>query len=199
MDGKLNKQEFSKFYKSLLTNALNSLTNNSIDDSINLKNEINMKILLLGLDSCGKTTIYKKLMKDDSYYDYITTYPTEEINSNNINYKTMSYNLIDIGGTKKYREQWKILYNDVDVVIWVIDSSDNRRIAETKQELNVILSLTKKLPILFCLNKIDKVNSIKKDELIPLLKLSTIDDRYYELLETSAKQGNGLEFIQEWI
>jgi GTPase SAR1 family protein len=69
-------------------NILGSLSNN-ITNSINTNKEINMKVLLLGLDSCGKTTIYKKLIKNDSYYDYITTNPTQEINSNNIEYKTL--------------------------------------------------------------------------------------------------------------
>lgn len=48
-----------------------------------------MKILLLGLDSSGKSAIYKKLLANDFSNKYVLTCPTREINSSNIEYKNM--------------------------------------------------------------------------------------------------------------
>merc|ERR1712098_357804 len=65
-----------------------------------------MKVLLLGLDSSGKYTIYKHLSGD--IYEGHGIMSTREINSVNLRHKNMIFKLIDIGGAKRFREHWKV-------------------------------------------------------------------------------------------
>jgi len=58
-----------------------------------------MKILLLGLDSSGKSTIYRNLSGD--IYEGHGIQSTREINSINLKHKNMIINLIDVGGAKR--------------------------------------------------------------------------------------------------
>lgn len=52
------------------------------------------KILILGLDGAGKTTIMYKLKLNDT----VTTVPTIGFNMETIKYKNINFNCWDIGG-----------------------------------------------------------------------------------------------------
>ena len=49
-------------------------------------------------------------------------------------------NVWDIGGQRKIRPYWRNYFDNTDVLIYVIDSSDTKRFEETEQELQVILN-----------------------------------------------------------
>ena len=53
-----------------------------------------LKILMLGLDAAGKTTILYKLKLGD----VITTIPTIGFNVETVEYKNISFNVWDVGG-----------------------------------------------------------------------------------------------------
>ena len=46
----------------------------------------------------------------------------------------------DIGGQRKIRPYWRNYFDHTDVLLYVIDSSDRRRLEETGQELAEILA-----------------------------------------------------------
>lgn len=137
-DGKLSKQEFSKFFKKLLLIMTDQDSEyvkykpkeKQIEVVICKDLAVNMKVLLLGLDSSGKSTIYRNLTGD--IYEGHGIQSTREINSVNLKHENMIYKLIDVGGAKRYRESWKALALEVNAVIYVIDSSDRLRINEAK-------------------------------------------------------------------
>ena len=49
-------------------------------------------------------------------------------------------NVWDIGGQRKIRPYWRNYFDNTDVLIYVIDSSDTKRFEETEQELQVFLN-----------------------------------------------------------
>jgi ADP-ribosylation factor-like protein 3 len=61
----------------------------------------------------------------------------------------------DIGGQKTIRPYWKNYYENTDGLVYVVDSSDDKRLAECTEELQSLLSedSLKKVPLLVFANK----------------------------------------------
>ena len=90
--------------------------------------------LMLGLDSAGKTTILYSLKLNE----IINTIPTIGFNVETLNYKNLNLTIWDIGGQEKIRKLWRHYYNNVDMIIYVVDSNDDGRLEESKNELHSI-------------------------------------------------------------
>lgn len=85
------------------------------------------RFLSCRLDNAGKTTILKKLA-DEEISDIS---PTQGFNIKTVQAKGFKLTLWDIGGQRKIRPYWKHYYENVDVLVYVIDSSDSARFEET--------------------------------------------------------------------
>ena len=96
-----------------------------------------MRILMVGLDAAGKTTILYKLKLGE----YVTPIPTIGFNVEEVNYKNINFTMWDVGGQAKLREMWRFYYENTQAVIFVVDSADHQRIEhEAKEELNVLMN-----------------------------------------------------------
>ncbi|CAB4436522.1 unnamed protein product [Rhizophagus irregularis] len=95
-----------------------------------------MRILMLGLDAAGKTTILYKLKLNQS----VTTIPTVGFNVETVTYKNVKFNVWDVGGQDKIRPLWRHYYTGTQGLIFVVDSQDKDRIDEARQELHKIIS-----------------------------------------------------------
>lgn len=62
-----------------------------------------MRILMLGLDAAGKTTVLYKLKLGQS----VTTIPTVGFNVETVTYKNVKFNVWDVGGQDKIRPLWR--------------------------------------------------------------------------------------------
>ncbi|XP_031398604.1 GTP-binding protein SAR2-like [Punica granatum] len=128
------------------------------------------KILFLGLDNGGKTTLLR-MLTDESLGQYQRTqHPTsEELSIGNIKFKAF-----DLGGHAIARRVWKDYYAQVHAVVYLVDSCDRERFAEAKKELDALLSddsLTN-VPFLILGNKIDILNAASENELRYFLGLA---------------------------
>merc|ERR1712029_374725 len=119
--------------------------------------ERELRILLLGLDNAGKTTILKSLASED----ISTITPTQGFNIKSVQSEGFKLNVWDIGGQRKIRPYWRNYFENTDVLIYVIDSGDRKRFDETGQELSEILCEDKLagVPVLIFANKQDLFNS----------------------------------------
>ena len=98
-----------------------------------------MRIIILGLDNAGKTTIMKKISGED-----ITEIsPTVGFNIQTLEYNGYLLNIWDVGGQKSIRPFWRNYFESTDGIIWVIDSVDKYRLEECKLQLRDILSQEK--------------------------------------------------------
>ncbi|EFA83637.1 ARF-like protein [Heterostelium album PN500] len=128
--------------------------------------EKELRLLMLGLDNAGKTTILKQFNGED-----ITTIsPTLGFNIQTLIYKEYKLNIWDIGGQKTLRTYWRNYYEENDAVIWVIDSSDIRRIDDCKLELKSLLEEEKLAGATFLVfaNKQDLEGSKSSEEIIKI-------------------------------
>ena len=87
------------------------------------KNEKEARILILGLDNSGKTTILKRLSDED----ISTITPTQGFNVKSLVQNDLNLNVWDIGGQKSIRPYWRNYFDHTDALIYVIDSSDQKR------------------------------------------------------------------------
>jgi len=155
-----------------------------------------VRILMLGLDNAGKTSILKRLSDEDITH----IMPTQGFNIKSLLHEGFKLNVWDIGGQKTIRPYWKNYFENTDALIYVVDSSDRRRVEEAAQELAELLEEDKLtgIPVLVFANKQDLVSAVPKEELVEELQLMGIKDRPWQIQPSSAKTGVGLQEGMEW-
>lgn len=153
--------------------------------------------MVLGLDNSGKTTILKKL--SDESCDQIM--PTQGFNIKSLMSNGFKLNVWDIGGQKSIRPYWRNYYDQTDALIYVIDSTDTKRMEETSVELQQLLDEEKlsSVPLLVMANKQDMATAMDSDEISKELGLDTIKDRVWHIIGVSAKTGQNLHEAMEWL
>jgi len=106
-----------------------------------------------------------------------------------------------LGGQKTIRPYWRNYFDRTDVLIYVVDSSDSKRLGETATELSDLLQETKLkgVPLLVFANKQDLLNAKEGKEIVRELKLKSIRDRKWTCLECSSKHGEGVEDGLNWV
>merc|ERR1711977_463927 len=158
--------------------------------------ETEVRILMLGLDNAGKTSVLKKLSDEDISH----IMPTQGFNIKSLLHEGFKLNVWDIGGQATIRPYWKNYFENTDALIYVVDSADRRRLEEAGQELQELLSEDKLtgIPVLVFANKQDLVSAVPKEELVEELQLMGIKDRPWQVQTCSAKTGEGLQQGMEW-
>jgi signal recognition particle receptor subunit beta len=86
----------------------------------------NVRILMLGLDGAGKTTVLYRLKLNK----YITTAPTIGFNAESLKYRNLEMTIWDVGGQEKIRPLWRHYCRGTDALIFVVDSNDRDRLEE---------------------------------------------------------------------
>ncbi|XP_014242380.1 ADP-ribosylation factor-like protein 3 isoform X2 [Cimex lectularius] len=159
--------------------------------------ERELRLLLLGLDNAGKTTLLKKLASED--INHVT--PTQGFNIKTVQSDGFKLNVWDIGGQKKIRPYWKNYFENTDVLIYVVDSADRKRLDETSFELGELLMEEKLMdvPVLVFANKQDLMHSLTAADVAQALNLQTIKDRPWQIQACSAALGEGVKEGMEWI
>eukprot|EP00927_Polykrikos_kofoidii_P078626 TRINITY_DN75432_c0_g1_i1.p1 TRINITY_DN75432_c0_g1~~TRINITY_DN75432_c0_g1_i1.p1 ORF type:complete len:182 (+),score=39.77 TRINITY_DN75432_c0_g1_i1:100-645(+) len=161
------------------------------------KIEREAQILVLGLDNAGKTTILKKLSDEDTTH----IMPTQGFNIKSLNHDGFKMHVWDIGGQKTIRPYWSNYFDATDSLVFVVDSSDHRRLEESGAELNELLSEDKLagVPLLVFANKQDLMHAVPANEISDALKLHNIKDRTWTIQACSATKGDGLPEGMEWL
>ena len=94
--------------------------------------ENDKKVLFLGLDNAGKSTLLFQ-MRDNAFKE---TVPTVGLNVESIKYRGMNFTLWDVSG--QATKLWKHYFESINAIIFVIDSSDKDRMEKVKVELQKI-------------------------------------------------------------
>ncbi|PVU99083.1 hypothetical protein BB559_001010 [Furculomyces boomerangus] len=98
--------------------------------------EKEMRILFLGLDNAGKTTVVKSIMKKD--VNKIS--PTLGFTIDSFEHNGFTVNAWDVGGQRSIRPYWKNYFEKTEGIVWVVDSADRSRLHDCSEELKSVLS-----------------------------------------------------------
>ncbi|CAF4055393.1 unnamed protein product [Rotaria sordida] len=155
------------------------------------------RVLTIGLDASGKTTILYKLKLNE----IVTTIPTIGFNVETVTYNNTSLTIWDVGGCDKIRPLLRHYFQNTHALILVIDSNDRERLSEITDELWRILAADELLhvPILIYLNKIDLPNRMKSEYIIQEMRLNNIRNRPWFLQSCCACAGDGLYEGLSWL
>eukprot|EP00397_Hematodinium_sp_SG-2012_P022121 GEMP01022901.1.p1 GENE.GEMP01022901.1~~GEMP01022901.1.p1 ORF type:complete len:185 (+),score=37.76 GEMP01022901.1:48-602(+) len=156
-----------------------------------------MRILMVGLDAAGKTTILYKLKLGE----VVTTIPTIGFNVETVEYKNISFTVWDVGGQDKIRPLWRHYYQNTQGLIFVVDSNDRDRIEDAKEELTKMLGEDemRDAVLMVFANKQDLPNAMNVTEITDKLSLKNMRNRDWYIQSACATTGDGLYEGLEWL
>ncbi|KAJ7112465.1 ARF/SAR, partial [Mycena epipterygia] len=160
-----------------------------------------MRILMVGLDAAGKTTILYKLKLGE----IVATIPTIGFNVETVEYKNISFNVWDVGSQDNIRPLWRHFGVRVGPDILIMKHpNDWQCVAEAREELHKMLNeedLRNALLLVFA-NKQDFPNAMNAAELTDNLGLHGLRQRnwYIQLVDhPCGTSGDGLYEGLEWL
>eukprot|EP00826_Nyctotherus_ovalis_P011021 TRINITY_DN12876_c0_g2_i7.p1 TRINITY_DN12876_c0_g2~~TRINITY_DN12876_c0_g2_i7.p1 ORF type:complete len:268 (-),score=55.21 TRINITY_DN12876_c0_g2_i7:107-910(-) len=92
------------------------------------------KVLFLGIDQSGKTTLLYRLKLDE----VVTTIPTIGFNVETITIGNVEFTIWDIGGSNRIRSLWPHYYDTTGILAFFVNSHDTDSIEASREELQKI-------------------------------------------------------------
>lgn len=157
----------------------------------------NVRIVMLGLDGAGKTSILYKLKLNE----IVVTIPTIGFNVESVSHKNLTFTIWDIGGQDKIRKLWSYYFENTTAIIYVVDSNDRERLEEASDELWNVLNDDEMIgkPLLVYANKQDLSDAVSVTEMMEHLRLITCKSRPWFIQPSCAKSGDGIYEGIDWL
>lgn len=149
------------------------------------------RILMLGLDAAGKTTVLYKIKLNET----VATIPTIGFNVETVQpVKGLTFTVWDVGGQDKIRPLWRHYYQNCEGLIYVVDSADRERMIEAREELFGILDSDEMrgVPVVIVANKQDLPGSQSVAQIVDQLCLQKLVGRQWYVQAACATTGEGV-------
>jgi len=156
------------------------------------------RLLMLGLDAAGKTTVLYKLKLGE----VITTIPTVGFNVEQVAYRNVDFTVWDVGGQDKLRPLWRHYYQGTQGLVFVVDSTDTARFEEAALELYRLLDddALRDAAVLILANKQDMHGAASVTEVATKMELSRYSKTHEWFIQPcSALQSQGLFEGLDWL
>ncbi|KAJ3183183.1 ADP-ribosylation factor-like protein 2 [Gaertneriomyces sp. JEL0708] len=181
--------------------------------------EREIRILMLGLDNAGKTTVLKRINGED----ISSISPTLGFNIKTLEHNNYKLNIWDVGGQKSIRSYWRNYFEQTDGLVWVVDSADRSdRMDDCKRELRELLKEEVRVPsyspmqtcfltrsitaqrlagasLLILANKQDVPGARTQQQIAEILDLASIQTHHWHIVACSAVTGENLLTGMDWI
>uniref|UniRef100_A0AAY4BG79 ADP-ribosylation factor-like 5A n=1 Tax=Denticeps clupeoides TaxID=299321 RepID=A0AAY4BG79_9TELE len=148
------------------------------------------KVIIVGLDNAGKTTILYQF----SMNEVVHTSPTIGSNVEEIVVNNTHFLMWDIGGQESLRSSWNTYYTNTEVR-WGECNGHN----QDEQLYNVVPTDLKKAGLLIFANKQDVKGCMSVSEISTNLQLTSIKDHQWHIQACCALTGEGLCQGLEWM
>ncbi|KAL3876678.1 hypothetical protein ACJMK2_034482 [Sinanodonta woodiana] len=165
------------------------------------------KLLLIGLDNAGKSTLMDRLASGR----IIQHPPTSQTRSKELRLGDITFIAYDLGGHVQARRVWRDYFPAVDGIVFLVDAADSARFQEAFIELDSILhdETITSVPILVLGNKNDKREAVEEENLSHALGLTMhrtgkdthaqLNGRPCELFMCSVLQQQGYGTAFRWL
>ncbi|RKP08784.1 ARF-like protein [Thamnocephalis sphaerospora] len=160
-------------------------------------NDQQQKIIIIGLDNAGKTTLLYRLLLNQT----VPTTPTIGSNVEEVTYKNIKFLMWDLGGQDSLRTSWSTYFVDAKAVVMVVDSTDKKRLHLVKEELQQLVQQdsVRDASMLVYANKQDLAGSLSATQISEALDLTSLKDHPWQIQACSAKKGEGIHEGLDWI
>lgn len=180
-------------------------------------------ILVVGLDNSGKSTILNYLKrKEDQVSEVVPTvgFTVEKLSALNRNRSGITLTAYDMSGQGRYRNLWEHYYDNVEGILFVVDSTDALRLVVARDELEMLLkhqkqiksnedqqrpngsadsSTVAEIPILFFANKMDLKDSLPSVKISQTLGLQNFPHNQWHVQASNAITGEGIQEGIDWL
>ena len=157
--------------------------------------DVPTRVLMLGLDAAGKTTILYKLKLGE----LATTVPTIGFNCEQVKYKNLDMTIWDVGGQDKIRPLWRHYFANTDALIYVVDSNDPTRMEEARDELHKVMAeIGGSASLLVLANKQDLPRAQLPNRMAEALCLPSLRSDWF-IQPSSATTGDGIFEGLDWM
>ena len=149
-----------------------------------------MRILMVGLDAAGKTTILYKFKLGE----VVTTIPTIGFNVETVEYKNISFTMWDVGGQDRIRRLWRHYYEGTNGLVYVVDSNDRDRTEDAREKLHKMLNEddVRDAVVLVFANKQDLPNAMPAAGISEQIGLGDLQNRQWSTQSACAATGDDL-------
>ncbi|GMS83902.1 hypothetical protein PENTCL1PPCAC_6077, partial [Pristionchus entomophagus] len=107
------------------------------DNRLHIGHFLDARVVFLGIDGSGKTTLVAKLKKTDPLLGHA---PTIGFNVETVHHRNFRLNIWDVGGLPKLRPCWRHYYMHTQAVIFVLDGACEERYEEALNEFHSVSS-----------------------------------------------------------
>lgn len=156
---------------------------------------IRKKIVVLGLEAAGKSTLVQKLKNEQM----VDTQPTIGFNIENFKSGEMDLMVYDISGSA--RSMWSNYLEKLNILIFVVDASKRADIIKVRDAFKLVAYEIKQKDVFFIclLNKCDLQGCISNEEFLEDIEVAEILDCDFVLQRTSNVTNEGIEKLLEKI
>ncbi|KAG9394073.1 ADP-ribosylation factor-like protein Arf6 [Carpediemonas membranifera] len=161
------------------------------------KSKKRFQILFVGLESAGKSTIFKWITDRQ----FVATNPTVGFDMAKHSVKNIDFMMWDLGGQYAIRPQWRHYYTGTFLIVFVVDTANEMAVRDAGAELHNMLreSSLKGVNLLILFNKRDLPNALPEDQVMKLMRLESIRDNQYRCQLTCGLNGEGVEEALTWL
>lgn len=154
------------------------------------------RIVMVGLDAAGKTTVLYKLKLND----VVTTIPTIGFNVEKLEYKNLRMTIWDVGGQDRLRPLWRHYYENTNGVIFVVDCCDRARLDKARDEVQKMMAEAnlRDAKLVVFANKQDMPGAMPASAVVEALELRNLKQEWY-VQPTCAIDGKGLYEGLDWL
>ncbi|XP_013385263.1 ADP-ribosylation factor-like protein 3 [Lingula anatina] len=163
-------------YKLYRNHVGEALCDEGFVDNPKLEEIPEKRILVLGLDGAGKSSFLACLSNQDNKSSPL---PTDGFNVICLQTEKVALDIWEIGGGETVRKYWPNFLQDTDLLVYMVDSSNEARFPEAYTELHILLGdeRLKKVPILILANKQDVPNAFSPQKVMDALGLSNMSTK----------------------
>ncbi|KAF7356408.1 hypothetical protein MVEN_00973400 [Mycena venus] len=161
-------------------------------------------VMLVGLDSAGKTSILYRFAHRDPTNMLPATETTIGVESETISYRGHNITITEFGGSAKIRVCARVYFWNYYAFVFVVDATAPERFSEAKEEIQRLNNDSTKCashPLLILVNKTDMAGAVDLATISQALGIDQISRlrKIIAVKGVSAMTGEGLDEVLEWL